>query len=123
MDATLLRSMGFHPVNEREACVHGMALRLGQRAALAPDPARSVYGFVMDIPHDELDRLYAEPSVAAYRLEPVVARLASGEEVEALCYNLPVPPGPNERNLDYAVKLRELGSRLGLPDHYVESIR
>lgn len=123
MDATLLRSMGFHPVNEREACAHGMALRLGQRAALAPDPAKSVYGLVMDIPRDELDRLYAEPGVAAYRPEPVVAHLASGEEVAALCFNLPVPSRPDERNPEYAAKLRELGTRLGLPDHYVESIR
>jgi hypothetical protein len=92
MDSTLLRSMGFHPANERKACVRGMALRLGRRAALAPDPAKSVYGVVMDMPHDELDRLYAEPSVAAYRPEPVVVHLASGEEVAALCYNLPVPP-------------------------------
>jgi hypothetical protein len=68
-------------------------------------------------------RLYAEPSVAAYRPEPVVARLASDEEVAALCYNLPVPPKPDERNPDYAAKLRELGRRPGLPDHYVESIR
>jgi hypothetical protein len=34
MDATILRSKGFHPANERKACVRGMALRLGQRAAL-----------------------------------------------------------------------------------------
>lgn len=123
MDVTILRSKGFHPANERNACVRGMALRLGQRAALAPDPAKSVYGFVMDLPHDELDRLYAEPSVAAYRPEPVVAHLASGEEVTALCYNLPVPPKPDERNPDYAAKLRELGRRLGLPEHYMESIQ
>ena len=32
----------------------------------------------MTLTHDEVDRLYLEPSVAAYRPEPVLARLQDG---------------------------------------------
>jgi hypothetical protein len=41
----------------------------------------------------------------------------------ALCYNLPEPPPPDERNADYATTLRALAQRLGLPSEYVASIR
>jgi hypothetical protein len=122
MDADMLRSKGFHPANERQASVAGMALRLGQRAALALDPSKSAYGFVMDLSQEELDLLYSDPSVAAYRPEAVTAPLTSGADIAALCYNLPMPPRPDERNPAYAAKLREVGRRLGLPHQYVESI-
>jgi hypothetical protein len=122
MDADALRSRGFHPTNERQASVKGMALRLGQRAALALDPLKSTHGFVMDLSQEELDRLYSDPSVAAYRPEAVTARLTSGDGIAALCYNLPTPPRPDERNPAYAANLREVGRRLGLPHQYVESI-
>ena len=122
MDADLLRAMGFHPANERQARVAGMGLRLGQRAALAQDPTKSVHGFVMELSQEELDRLYANPDVAAYRPEAVTAQLTSGDDVAALCYNLPVPPTPDEGNPEYAAKLRELGRRLGLPSLYVDTV-
>src|ERR1700722_19193877 len=98
MDADALRSSGFHPSNEQQARVEGMILRLGQRAALALDPSQSTYGFVMDLSQEELDRLYSDPSVAAYRPEAVVVRLISGDKIDAVCYNLPVPSKPGGRN-------------------------
>ena len=123
MDADSLRANGFHPHSERQACVRGMALRIGERATLVPNSSESVHGFVMCFSRVEIDRLYAEPSVATYRPEVVRALLTSGETVQALCFNLPIGLDQRERNPDYATKLRELGRRLGLPDQYVESIR
>ena len=73
MDAEALRANGFHPVNARQACVPGMSLQIGRRATLVPDPARCAYGFVIGLSHAEVGRLYAEPSVAAYRPEAVIA--------------------------------------------------
>jgi hypothetical protein len=122
MDADALRAKGFHPANERQACVHGMALRIGKRATLAPDTSKSVYGFIMDISHAELDRLCAEPGLEAYRPEAVIAQSTSGESIAALCYNLPAVPDPGEQNPEYAAKLLDVERRLGLPDQYMESI-
>ena len=38
MDAESLEAKGFHPVNGRQAYVSGMALHIGGRATLVPDP-------------------------------------------------------------------------------------
>jgi hypothetical protein len=123
MDADLLRTKGAHPVNLRSACVPGFALRIGQRATLLQNPDARAYGIVMKLTHVELEQLYSEASVRAYRAEAVLAELTDGSQVPALCFNLLVPPGPEEANSEYAAKLRDLARRLGLPSNYVESIQ
>lgn len=123
MDIELLRSKGAHPANPRPACVHGFALRIGQRATLIPNVESSAHGIIMELSHGEIEQLYSEASVSAYRPEAVLAQLADGSFVPALCFNLVVPPAPEEANSDYAMKLRELARRLNLPPGYVESIR
>ena len=123
MDGDALRAKGFHPTQGRQACVSGMALRIGRRATLVPDAAGRVFGFVMDLSHAEVDRLYAEPSVAAYRPEAVMAELTDGSRIAALCFNLPPSDEPDTANPDYAEKLRAAAVRLGLPADYVRGIR
>jgi hypothetical protein len=122
MDADALRSKGLDPHDIRQAHVDDMALRLGARATLIPDPAGCVHGVLMGLLHSELDRLYAEPSVQAYRPEPVIAKLVDGALVPALCFNLPAPPD-RAGNPEYAIKLQAVARRLGLPDDYVVGIR
>jgi hypothetical protein len=123
MDAEVLRANGFHPNDARQACVSGMALRIGRRATLVPDPTRCVYGFVIGLSHKEVDRLYAEPSVAEYRPEAVIAQLADRSCIPALCFNLPPSAETVEANPEYAEKLRVVAGRLGLPADYTASIR
>jgi Gamma-glutamyl cyclotransferase, AIG2-like len=123
MDAELLRANGLHPTNGRQAFVAGMALRIGRRATLVPDPARSVYGFVFGLSHQEVERLYAEPSVSAYRPEAVIAQLADRSCIPALCFNLPPSSETAEANPEYAEKLRMVANRLGLPAEYAAGIR
>jgi Gamma-glutamyl cyclotransferase, AIG2-like len=123
MDADLLRSKDLKPRDPELATVAGFALRVGQRAALVPDPSSQVHGVVMSLTLSELERLYAEPSVREYKPQAVLARLAGGGVTAALCYNLANPPGPNERNLDYVIKLRAVGEKVGLPAGYLSSLR
>jgi hypothetical protein len=123
MDAEGLRANGFHPVNARHACVPGMSLQIGRRATLVPDPARCAYGFVIGLSHAEVERLYAEPSVAAYRPEAVIAQLMDRSCIAALCFNLPPSDEPAQANPEYAEKLRVVADRLGLPADYAASIR
>ncbi len=123
MDEALLRAQGYSPVNPRRAQFKGMALRIGARATLVVDVGATAHGIVMELTHDEIDRLYSEPSVAMYRPEAVLAECVDGSRVAALCFNLPTPPRPDEANPDYAAKLREVGRRLGLPSDYVASIK
>lgn len=123
MDADLLRTKGADPVNIRPASVPGCALRIGQRATLLEVPHACAYGVLMELTHDEIEHLYSEASVRAYRPEAVLVELTDGSRVPALCFNLLVPPSPEEANSEYATKLRDLAHRLGLPADYVESIR
>ncbi|MCI0402499.1 MAG: gamma-glutamylcyclotransferase [Acidobacteria bacterium] len=123
MDEELLRSKGLKPEGAELASVHGFALRIGQRAALVPAPGGRVHGLVFSLTLSELDRLYSEPSVQAYRPQAVLAQLASGGVIAALCYNLPQPPSTTERNPEYAAKLRAVAQKIGLPAEYVASLQ
>jgi Gamma-glutamyl cyclotransferase, AIG2-like len=123
MDVDLLRAKGVEPVKIRPAWVPGFALRIGQRATLLRNPDANAYGILMELTHDEIERLYSEVGVRAYRPEAVLCELGDGSHVPALCFNLVVPPGPEEANSDYAAKSRDLARRLGLPSDYVERIQ
>jgi hypothetical protein len=79
----------------------------------------------MGLAHDEVERLYAEPSVAAYRPEAVLAELMDDSCIPALCFNLPPSGEPVEANPAYADQLRAVARHLGLglPADYVARIR
>jgi hypothetical protein len=88
-------------------------------SANVPTPGAKVYGLVFSLTRSELDRLYSESSAQAYKPQAVLAQLASGGVVATLCYNLRQPPWPTERNRDYAVKLRAVLQKVGLPAEYI----
>jgi hypothetical protein len=48
--------------------------------------------------------------------------LEASPALPALAYVLSEPPQPEERNPEYAAKLRALAERIGLPNEYVASI-
>jgi hypothetical protein len=123
MDDELLRAKGANPINIRPAWVADFALRIGQRATLLRTPGSRAYGLLMELTHAEIELLYSEPSVSAYRPEAVLPELADGSRVPALCFNLVVAPGADETSSEYATKLRALAQRLKFPFSYVETIR
>lgn len=123
MDEELLRSKGVTPANLRSASVSGFQLRIGDRATLVPAQSGLVFGLVASLSHADLERLYSDPGVSAYRPEAILADLPNGEVLAALCFNLPEPPSAGERNTDYASKLRSLAERLNFPADYVASIQ
>ena len=123
MDQQLLNDKGVRPTDIRPAVVPGFVLRIGARAAVVPSPAGKVHGLLMKLSHADVERLYSEPGLRAYRPEPVQAVVQSGATIAALCYNLPEPPGPDERNAEYASKLRSLAERVGLPSDYIATIQ
>ena len=122
MDDALLREKGVNPINRRMASVENFSLIIGARATLVPCANATAHGVLFSLTHAEVDALYSEASVSVYRPEAVFAQLTDGSVTPALCFNLPVPPSPDERNPQYASKLRELASRIGLPQSYVSSI-
>src|SRR5579859_2748881 len=96
MDVEALRAKALQPDDPRLASVPGFVLRIGQRATLVPDPRGRVYGFTMRLTHAEVEQLYADASVSAYRPEAVLAQFADGSAAPALCFNLIAAPQPGE---------------------------
>jgi hypothetical protein len=123
MDEVLLRDKGITSPNLRVAFVPGFQLRIGNRATLVPIPSERVFGVVASLSHSELERLYSEPGVLAYRPEAILAHLLNGEILAALCFNLMESPPADEHNPEYASKLRALAAQLHLPADYVSSIQ
>jgi len=122
MDAQVLRQAGTKPSNPRRAYVADYALRIGRRAPLVPSAGARAYGMLIALTHAELERLYGAPGLEGYRPEAVAAHLPDGEAMPALCYNLVQAPAPQERNADYARRLRQVLEDLGFPVEYVESV-
>lgn len=122
MDEDLLRSKGVMQANLRSASLKGYQLHIGDRATLLPAKTGHVFGVVASISHAELERLYSEPSVQAYKPEAVLVHLFDGGVLPALCFNLPEPPSADEHNTEYSSKLRALAERLNFPKEYVASI-
>ena len=122
MDDALLREKGADPHDPRIACVEDHALVIGNRATLVPCTDCTAHGVVMALTHAEIDALYADSSLGAYRPEAIAALLPDSRVVPALCFNLPVPPSPGERNPQYAARLKDLARRIGLPESYVASM-
>ena len=81
------RGEGLEPEGGEIAAIEGFALCIGQRA-LVPTPGAKIHGLVFSLTRSELDRLYSEWSVQAYKPQAVLAHLASGGVVAALRYNL-----------------------------------
>ena len=73
MDEEHLRGKGLEPEGGEITAFDGFALRTGQRAALVPTPGAKVYGLVFSLSRSELDRLYSESSVQAYKPQAVLA--------------------------------------------------
>ncbi|HET6594060.1 MAG TPA: gamma-glutamylcyclotransferase family protein [Anaerolineales bacterium] len=122
MDEDLLRAKGVMPMDISPAFVPGFQLCIGNRATLVPAQSGRVFGQIASLSHEELEQLYSEPGLQAYRPEAVLAQLLTGENRPALCFNLLDPPSPQERNPEYAAKLRALAQRLDFPADYVASI-
>ena len=122
MDEELLRAKGVMAMDIRPAFVIGFQLRIGNRAALVPATSGRVFGRIVSLSHVELEQLYSEPGLQAYKPEAVLAQLANGKTLPALCFNLVEPPSLEERNPDYASRLRALAERLDFPADYVASI-
>ena len=123
MDRTLLAEKGLNPKAVGPAVLHGYRIHIGERATLMPSAASRAYGVVMDLPDEEADALYSEPSVRAYERERVrVTLLASNRDVEVDCYNLPRELGLAGANPAYAEALSRLAETLGFDPAYAREI-
>jgi hypothetical protein len=119
MDEDVLRAQGVAPEEPRLAWVDGVALRIGKRATLVSMQPGRVHGLVMSLTAAELQHLYSQPGLESYKPQAVLAHLADGSVVAALCYNLVESTARCEAYPEYAMKLRAVARKVGLPEDYV----
>jgi hypothetical protein len=91
------------------------ALRIGNRATLIRSPGARAYGMLIALTHTELEHLYGAAGLEQYQPEAVLATRMEGGCVPALCYNLPLEPRAEARDLQYAVRLQQTLRDLGFP--------
>ena len=123
MDEAILEKNGIQPSDPRLGYLDNYTLKIGNRASLIPSEGDQAWGLLMKVNPDAIQGLYAEPSVADYIPEEVIIHTASGESVEAFCYNLPLELLSGEPNTGYASALYDLGKVKGLPADYLARIR
>jgi hypothetical protein len=123
MDEDVLREKDIVAATAEIAWVDGRALRIGKRAALVPAPGARAYGVVMSMRQGDLQRLYSEAGLEAYRPKAILVHPAGGGVIAALCYNLPQAPAAGEHNSEYAARLRTVAHKVGLPAEYIDSLQ
>ena len=122
MDETVLAGAGVTARNGRKARADGFALKIGQRATLVKETGATVWGMVFVLTEAELDRLYGAPGLELYRPEQIEVALENRAIIPARVYTLPQPPAADERNPEYAAKLKAVLTRLGFPADYIAGI-
>jgi hypothetical protein len=122
MDEAVLADVGVKPQAPRKARADGYALKIGKRATLVKAPGSLAWGMVYALTPDDLAKLYGGPGLEVYRPEQIEVTLENRAIIPARVYNLPQAPAPDERNPEYAEKLKAAMTRLGFPADYVASI-
>lgn len=121
MDVDVLAKQGVVPESVSMGWIDDFVIRISQRATLVREAGGRAYGVLMDVNSSDIERLYAEESVADYVAETVCVNTEGSGQVEAACYNLPHEKIVGE-NREYAKLLLKLVRRLSFPKAYTEQI-
>lgn len=122
MDESVLADAGVTPRSPRKASADGFALTIGKRATLVRARGSRVWGVVFALTPEELAKLYGGPGLEAYQPQDIEVALENRAIIPARIYTLPQPPPPDERNPDYAGKLKAVLTRLEMPADYIAGI-
>ncbi len=122
MDDAVLAGAGVRPRGPRKASALGYALKIGQRATLVKTPGSVAWGMVYSLTPGELAKLYGAPGLEGYRPVEIEVALENRAIIPARVYNLPQAPAPDERNPEYAEKLKAAMRRLKFPADYIARI-
>ena len=124
MDFDVLRKYGDIPEVWEVAKLRGYDFRIASWGYLTSSDRDSVYGTLVGVTHEELERLYGPTNTflsLRYFPEPVLVETADGKWVAALCYvSTSEPEGPV--NADYVDRMVALSEKLEFPRWYIERL-
>lgn len=121
INRSVLAGGGFTPERVSVARLGGFDIVRRPLATLDRSDQHAVYGILTWATHDELERLYGQSWVRAYRPEAVVVTTNEGALHPALCY---IAPGktaepPMDRYLEHIL---EPARELGFPGWYLDRL-
>ena len=119
MDPDVLKNSGVKFENPRQGYAEDYELVIGNRATLVSVPGQRSYGMVLSVTHVEINKLYSAAGLEDYHPEAITVNLMGEQILPAMCYNLLIPPKPDEANPEYAEKLRKALYRLEFPSAYI----
>jgi len=81
-----------------------------------------VYGILVKVTHEKLDKLYSMDGVGVFLAEAVLVQTLDGKLQPALCY---IPPTIDNKPADceYLDRLIEAGRDYGFPDWYLDRLK
>jgi hypothetical protein len=120
----VLREADLVPEQVEVACLRGYDIRIASLANLVPSEPNTVYGVLIDMSHEELDRLYAHARDVlggVYLPRAVAVETRDGRTVPALCYIADElaesPPDPA-----YVERILQPARAYGFPGWYLERL-
>ncbi|MCZ6766693.1 MAG: gamma-glutamylcyclotransferase [bacterium] len=99
----------------------GFDISVAPLATLVPNPERSVYGIIVRVPHEKLERLYGGNWVKAYAPEAVLVESSRGESVPALCWIAPIKQVEAAKGA-YLDKIVKASRKHGFPSTYIDRL-
>ena len=114
-DCAVLRDNGVEPAASRRALAREHALVIAERALLLARAGAETAGIVHTVSDEQIRQLYSAPGLDAYTPRPIEVEFDDGTCATVTTYNLDESAAALPCNPEYAVKLRALRTRLGLP--------
>lgn len=120
MDPDVLRRFGATPGTATPARLPDHRLVFSPHANVRPEAGHDVHGFVFELPHAELDKLYGPNGyVTSYRPVPVVVHTDAGTRPALTFVEEAEPTAPDG---GYLQAFLAICHRLGLPPEYVAEV-
>ena len=121
INLNVLKEYDIEPDSVDVVTLKGFDISVAPLATLVPNAERSVFGILVRIPHEKLERLYGGDWVKAYVPEAVLVESSKGESVPALCWIAPVGEWEATKG-SYLDKMVKAGRTHGFPDAYIDRL-
>ena len=117
----VLARVDFKPDKFEIARLCGFDIHISPHAGLSRSDQHSVYGILVKVTHEKLDKLYSMDGVGVFLPEAVLVQTLDGKLEPALCY---VPPTIDNKPADreYLDRLLEAGRSYGFPKWYLDRL-
>ena len=125
MDADILKSLEFYPIEMKVGKLHGYEISIDPLANLQKSDNSTVYGIVTLSPYFELNKLYTQvPNLKGNDYYPISVHieLQNKTMIQALCYIAPSLT-PGEVQPDYVNTILSICEKYDFPRWYHQKIK